>query len=76
MCLTGAADFRRVPDHAVLPLEVVLEQLEILGIEIVPLLRTEMAANRPPHVSDAPTHQSLHAVPGFDAISEAELAIS
>ncbi|GMA20043.1 LLM class flavin-dependent oxidoreductase [Arsenicicoccus piscis] len=47
-------------DHAGLPLEVVLEQLEILGREVVPALRREMEARRPAHVpSDPPTHASL-----------------
>jgi putative FMN-dependent luciferase-like monooxygenase len=43
-------------DHAGLPLATVLEQLEILGGEIVPALRKENAARRPAHVPDAPTH--------------------
>nr|WP_297428263.1 LLM class flavin-dependent oxidoreductase [uncultured Actinotalea sp.] len=46
-------------DHAGLPLETVLEQIEILGTEVVPVLRREMAVGRPPHVPDAPTHASL-----------------
>jgi putative FMN-dependent luciferase-like monooxygenase len=45
-------------DHAGLPLPTVLEQLEILGGEIVPALRRELAAGRPAHVPDAPTHVS------------------
>jgi hypothetical protein len=40
---------------------VVLEQIEILGTEIVPVLRREMAAGRPAHVPDAPTHPQLRA---------------
>ncbi|MBC7441189.1 MAG: LLM class flavin-dependent oxidoreductase [Ramlibacter sp.] len=48
-------------DHAGLPLKTVLEQLDILGGEIVPVLRRELAANRPAHVPDAPTHASLKA---------------
>lgn len=51
-------------DHAGLPLETVLEQIEILGTEIVPVLRREMAVGRPPHVPDAPTHASLVAESG------------
>ena len=43
-------------DHAGLPLETVLEQLELLGGEVVPALRREMASGRPAHVPDAPTH--------------------
>lgn len=46
-------------DHAGLPLPVVLEQLEILGGEIVPALRRELATGRPSGVPDAPTHASL-----------------
>jgi putative FMN-dependent luciferase-like monooxygenase len=45
-------------DHAGLPLAAVLEQLEILGGEIVPALRKENAARRLAHVPDAPTHAS------------------
>ncbi|TFC51312.1 LLM class flavin-dependent oxidoreductase [Cryobacterium sp. TMT1-21] len=48
-------------DHAGLPLKTVLEQLDILGGQIVPVLRRELAANRPAHVPDAPTHASLKA---------------
>jgi putative FMN-dependent luciferase-like monooxygenase len=48
-------------DHAGLPLTTVLEQLEILGGEVVPALRREMAVGRPAHVPDAPTHASLRA---------------
>jgi putative FMN-dependent luciferase-like monooxygenase len=46
-------------DHAGLPLKTVLEQLDLLGEEVVPVLRKEFAALRPPHVPDAPTHASL-----------------
>jgi putative FMN-dependent luciferase-like monooxygenase len=46
-------------DHAGLPLKTVLEQLDILGEEVVPVLRREFAANRPADVPDAPTHASL-----------------
>ncbi|HEX2550134.1 MAG TPA: 5,10-methylene tetrahydromethanopterin reductase, partial [Nocardioidaceae bacterium] len=46
-------------DHAGLPLKTVLEQLDILGGEVVPVLRKELAENRPAEVPDAPTHQSL-----------------
>ncbi|MEV7229631.1 LLM class flavin-dependent oxidoreductase [Polymorphospora sp. NPDC051019] len=48
-------------DHAGLPLKTVLEQLDILGEEVVPVLRKEFAARRPAHVPDAPTHASLKA---------------
>ncbi|MEU8887158.1 LLM class flavin-dependent oxidoreductase [Streptomyces sp. NPDC048442] len=43
-------------DHAGLPLKTVLEQLDILGEEVVPVLRKEMAKDRPAGVPDGPTH--------------------
>jgi hypothetical protein len=43
-------------DHAGLPLKTVLEQLDMLGEEVVPVLRKEFEALRPPHVPLAPTH--------------------
>ncbi|WP_102191882.1 LLM class flavin-dependent oxidoreductase [Microbacterium aurantiacum] len=43
-------------DHAGLPLKMVLEQLDILGSEVVPVLRKELAKDRPAGVPDAPTH--------------------
>ncbi len=46
-------------DHAGLPLATVLEQLDLLGEEVVPVLRKEFAALRAPGVPDAPTHESL-----------------
>ena len=46
-------------DHAGLPLKTVLEQLDILGDEVVPVLRKELAKNRPADVPDAPTHAAL-----------------
>jgi len=46
-------------DHAGLPLKTVLEQLDLLGEEVVPVLREEFAKNRPAEVPDAPTHASL-----------------
>ncbi len=46
-------------DHAGLPLKTVLEQLEILGEEVVPVLRKEFDTLRPVHVPTAPTHASL-----------------
>ncbi|BDZ50858.1 hypothetical protein GCM10025867_30990 [Frondihabitans sucicola] len=46
-------------DHAGLPLKTVLEQLDLLGEEVVPVLRKEFAINRPADVPDAPTHASL-----------------
>ncbi len=46
-------------DHAGLPMKTVLEQMDMLGELVVPILRTEFAARRAAGVPDAPTHQSL-----------------
>ena len=47
-------------DHAGLPLEIVLEQLELLGGEVVPVLRKEFESRRAPGArEEAPTHASL-----------------
>jgi putative FMN-dependent luciferase-like monooxygenase len=46
-------------DHAGLPLKTVLEQLDILGEQVIPTLRQEFAALRKPGIPDAPTHASL-----------------
>ncbi|WP_309129297.1 LLM class flavin-dependent oxidoreductase [Microbacterium sp.] len=54
-------DFQRqlfLIDHAGLPLKTVLEQLDILGGEVVPVLRRELAKNRPDNVPDGPTHSA------------------
>ena len=51
-------------DHAGLPLTTVLEQLDILGEQVVPVLRREFAALKPAHVPDAPTHASRVAAAG------------
>jgi putative FMN-dependent luciferase-like monooxygenase len=58
----GFGDYQRQlwnVDSMGLPLEVVLEQIELLGTEVVPVLRREMERRRPPGVPDAPTHESL-----------------
>jgi putative FMN-dependent luciferase-like monooxygenase len=57
-----AGDYQRqmfLIDHAGLPLKVVLEQLDLLGEEVVPVLRKEFAIGRPDRVPNAPTHESL-----------------
>ena len=46
-------------DHAGLPLKTVLEQIDLLGEKVVPVLREEFAKGRPAGVPDAPTHASL-----------------
>ncbi len=43
-------------DHAGLPLNTVLNQLELLGGEVVPVLRKEFEARRDPEAAPAPTH--------------------
>jgi putative FMN-dependent luciferase-like monooxygenase len=60
----NVGDYQRqlfLMDHAGLPLKTVLEQIDILGEEVVPVLRKEFAARKPEHVPDAPTHASLKA---------------
>jgi putative FMN-dependent luciferase-like monooxygenase len=57
-----AGDYQRqlfLIDHAGLPLKTVLEQLDLLGEEVIPVLRKEFQVGRPDHVPDAPTHESL-----------------
>ncbi len=46
-------------DHAGLPLKTVLEQLDLLGEEVLPVLRAETAKRQKPGTPEAPTHQSL-----------------
>ncbi len=46
-------------DHAGLPVKTVLEQLDLLGEEVIPVLRKEFQIGRPDHVPAAPTHESL-----------------
>ncbi len=43
-------------DHAGMPLPMVLKQIDLLGSEVVPVLRQELAAKREPEVAEAPTH--------------------
>ena len=46
-------------DHAGLPTSAVLKQLDLLGSDVLPVLRRELAARRDPEVPAAPTHESL-----------------
>jgi hypothetical protein len=58
----GFGDYQRQlwnVDSMGLPLEEALEQVEMLGTEVVPVLRREMETRRAPGVPDAPTHGSL-----------------
>jgi hypothetical protein len=63
-------------DHAGLPLKTVLEQLDILGEDVIPVLRKEFDAARPAHVPDGPTHASLVAAAGHRAQAQRELEVS
>jgi hypothetical protein len=56
-------------DHAGLPLKTVLEQLDLLGEEVVPVLRKEFAALRPAHVPDGPVRPAD--LPGRTAAADA-----
>jgi len=65
-------DYQRqlfLADHAGLPLKTVLEQLDMLGELVVPVLRREFSALRPAHVPDGPP---LH--PRVIAAQAAQLA--
>jgi putative FMN-dependent luciferase-like monooxygenase len=48
-------------DHAGLPRSVVMEQLEMLGELVVPVLRREFAALRAPGIPEAPVHPRVAA---------------
>jgi len=51
-------------DHAGLPLKTVLEQLDLLGEKVLPVLRRELDTARPAGVPSAPTHATLKAAAG------------
>src|SRR3954452_19380077 len=66
----GFGDYQRqlwIVDHAGLPLEEALEQVELLGTEVVPTLRKELESRRAPGVPDAPTHAGLREAKYGDA---------
>ncbi len=72
-----AGDYQRqlfLMDHAGLPLKTVLEQLDILGEEVVPVLRREFGSLRPAHVPAAPTHASLVAARDAAQVDAAPVA--
>ena len=57
-------DYQRqlfIADHAGLPLKTVLEQMDILGEQVVPVLRREFAALKPARVPEAPVHPRVAA---------------
>jgi putative FMN-dependent luciferase-like monooxygenase len=67
-------DYQRqlfLADHAGLPLKTVLEQLDLLGEKVLPVLREEFAEGRPASVPDAPTHASLKAARDLAAVGDA-----
>jgi putative FMN-dependent luciferase-like monooxygenase len=67
-------DYQRqlfIADHAGLPLKTVLEQMDILGEQVVPVLRKEFAALKPAHVPEAPVHPRVAAARG--AVASAAL---
>jgi putative FMN-dependent luciferase-like monooxygenase len=58
----GFGDYQRqlwALDGLSVPVEVALEQVELLATEVVPVLRKELESRRAPGVPDAPTHASL-----------------
>jgi putative FMN-dependent luciferase-like monooxygenase len=61
-------------DHAGLPLTTVLEQLDLLGEQVIPVLRREFDALKPAHVPDAPTHAGLRAAAESAASDQEEVA--
>jgi hypothetical protein len=66
----GFGDYQRQLwniDSMGLPLETALEQVELLGTEVVPVLSKEMEARRTPGVPDAPTDASLRCAKYGDA---------
>ena len=46
-------------DHSGLPTKTVLEQLDLLGEHVLPVLRAELAKDRPADVPETPSHASL-----------------
>jgi putative FMN-dependent luciferase-like monooxygenase len=70
-------DYQRqlfLADHAGLPLTTVLEQMDILGEQVVPVLRKEFAALKPGHVPEAPVHPRVAAARAAREGSSIELA--
>ncbi|MGA4506549.1 LLM class flavin-dependent oxidoreductase [Propionibacteriaceae bacterium G1746] len=57
-------------DHAGLPLSEVLKQMEILGTQVVPVLREEFDKVRKPGVPDAPTHAARVAAAGGPKVED------
>jgi hypothetical protein len=47
-------------------LKTVLEQIDLLGAEVIPVLRNELDTSRPADVPDAPTHEARRAAAEVD----------
>jgi len=62
-------------DHAGLPLKTVLEQVELLGTEVVPVLRREFEVLRAPGPPAAPTRAARRAVQGASEPDEGAVAV-
>lgn len=45
-------------DHAGMPVEMVLDQLDLLGSEVIPTLRKETESRRDPETAEPPTHET------------------
>ena len=61
-------------DHAGLPLPAVIEQLEMLGTLVVPVLRREFEARRPANVPLAPLHPRVATARAAETILDAATA--
>jgi putative FMN-dependent luciferase-like monooxygenase len=72
-------DYQRqlfIADHAGLPLKTVLEQMDILGEQVVPVLRREFAALKPAHVPEAPVHPRVAAARALREPAEAPIGLA
>ncbi|SDO89998.1 putative luciferase-like monooxygenase, FMN-dependent, CE1758 family [Pedococcus dokdonensis] len=63
-------------DHAGLPHKTAMEQVELLGTQVVPELRKIAAARKPAHVPDAPTHASRLAAAVSATHEDADLEVT
>ena len=73
----SVGDYQRqlfLVDHAGLPHQTVMEQVEILGTQVVPELRKIAAARKPAHVPDAPTHATRLAAATAHATQDLEVS--
>ena len=74
-------DYQRqlfIVDHAGLPLKTVLNQLDLFGSEVLPVLRREFSAVRAPGVPEAPVHPRVrgsHSAPWISSDDDAEVPV-